>query len=169
MFQVGDAVVHPVRGTGVVVGFEELQQQENSRLYYVIELLGLPESSLLIPVKSAEKKNLRPVIPEAQLDQVWKVLDDQPAVLPSEHKTRYKLLEDKFQSGDTLLIAEAVRDMTWRQQHDKGLTGRGQRIFQRGMRLLAAEVAATQGIELQDAEDQIRHRLEESLPEPVEE
>jgi CarD family transcriptional regulator len=163
-FDVGDAVVHPVRGAGVVVGFRELKHNGTIRLYYTIELMGLPDSSLMIPVKSAnENCDLRPPIPESKLRRVWEVLSIDPEALPADHKVRYKLLEEKLRSGDILQVAAAVRDMTWRREQENGLTSRGQRIYQRAMMLLAGEIAATQRIDLADAEAKIGALFRENL------
>ena len=38
MFEIGDAVVHPTRGAGVVTGFKELQRRGTSERYYKIKL-----------------------------------------------------------------------------------------------------------------------------------
>ncbi|HIQ00717.1 MAG TPA: hypothetical protein EYH30_01060 [Anaerolineales bacterium] len=159
MFKKGDAVVHPVCGAGVVVGLEELRRHGGLRRYYQIRLLGQSATSLMVPVKNAERVGLRLAISPSKLSQVWQVLCSAPNALPADHKTRYELLEHKLQAGDVLQTAEVVRDLAWRQQQKSGLTGRGKQIYQRGMTLLASEIAAAQGIELADATVQVRARL----------
>ncbi len=161
MFKAGEAIVHPIRGAGVVECIEERQWRGRQSLYYRIKLLSQPGSSLMIPIAKAENIGLRPAIPSSELGQVWRVLRTDPQTLPTDHKERYQILEDKFRTGDILQVAEAMRDMTWRQQQEGNLTTRGKRMYQEGMLLLAGEVAATQGIELTEAETQIRERLDE--------
>jgi RNA polymerase-interacting CarD/CdnL/TRCF family regulator len=165
MFEKGDAVVHPVRGAGIVTGFEKLRRKGRDRLYYIIELLGLPDSSLMIPVKQngEETRILRPPVSESDLASVWKVLSDKPQQLPSAHKTRHRLVEDKLQRGDILETAKAVRDMAWREHTEKGLTSRGKRIYERAITLLSAELAAAQGLELNEAQTQIQEQMIESF------
>jgi RNA polymerase-interacting CarD/CdnL/TRCF family regulator len=165
MFEKGDAVVHPVRGAGIVRGFEKLRRKGRDRLYYIIELLGLPDSSLMIPVKQngEETEILRPPISETDLTIVWDVLSDKPQTLPSAHKTRHKMVEDKLHTGDILETAEAVRDMAWREHTEKGLTSRGKRIYERGITLLSAELAAAQGLKLSEAQTQIQEQMQESF------
>jgi RNA polymerase-interacting CarD/CdnL/TRCF family regulator len=163
MFNVGDPVVHPIRGAGIVKGFEKLRRHGDEQLYYIIELLGLPDSSLMVPVKKngEESDILRPPISKANLSKVWRVLEDQPERLPSAHKTRHKLMEDKLQAGDILEVAGAIRDMAWRDAQERGLTSKGKRIYERGITLLSAEIAAAQGVDLVRAEEQVRERLRE--------
>ena len=60
-------------------------------------------------------------------------------------------------------VAEVVRDMTWRQQRKGRLTTVGTRRYKEGIKMLAGEIAAVQGVELSNAEAQIHTRLEESL------
>jgi RNA polymerase-interacting CarD/CdnL/TRCF family regulator len=163
MFQAGDAIVHPVRGAGVVVRIEERQWRGSSNLYYRIKLLGQPGSSLIIPISVAETIGMRRAIPRSKLNQVWHVLHADPTTLPDERNERYQLLKDKLHAGDVFQVAGAVRDMAWRQQRGPGLTARGKRIYEEGMMLLAGEIAATQGISVADAEAQIRAELRESL------
>ncbi len=166
MFKAGDAIVHPVRGAGVVVCIEERQWRGSKNQYYRIKLLSQPTSSLMIPISAAETLGLRRAIPQSKLKQVWRVLRADPGSLPADHKERYQMLEDKLHAGDVLQVAEAMRDMTWRRQKEGNLTTRGKRMYEEGMMLLAGEIAAAQDIDLTDAEAQVRDRLMENLSPP---
>ena len=163
MFKAGDAIIHPVRGAGVVVRVEKRQWRGSNTLYYRIELLGQPGTSLMIPISAAETLGLRRVIPRSKLDRVWRVLRAAPRTLPANHKERYKLLDDRLHTGDVFQVAEVVRDMTWRQQREGSLTTMGKQRYEEGMKILAGEIAAVQGVDLNDAEAQVRTKLRESL------
>jgi CarD family transcriptional regulator len=163
MFKAGDAIIHPVRGAGIVEGIEERRWRGRSDLYYRIRLLGQEGTSLMIPVDAAKTLGLRRAIPRFRLGQVWRVLRGDPETLPADHRKRYQLLKGKLHAGDVFQVAEAVRDMAWRQQREGRLTTVGKRIYEEGITLLAGEIAATQSIDLADAETQIRGRLRESL------
>jgi len=163
MFREGDAIIHPVRGAGVVVCVEERQWHGSNDLYYRIELLGQPVTRLMIPVSAAGTLGLRRVIPRSKLNRVWRVLCAAPKTLPADHKKRYKLLDDKLYAGDVLQVVEVVRDMTWRQQREGRLTTMGKQRYKEGMKMLAGEIAVVQGVDLDDAETQVRARLTESM------
>ncbi|MBN1955233.1 MAG: hypothetical protein JW900_09315 [Anaerolineae bacterium] len=164
MFDIGDPVVHPTRGAGFVVGFEEFQRQGDVRRYYKIKLLGQEESSLMIPIYNADSVGLRPAMTRRQLQRIWSVLRAEPEVLPKDYKARQKLVESKLATGDILQIAEAVRDMAWRLHQENDLTKRGKQIYQRSLMMLAAEVAASKGVSLVEAEAVVRARLQEIMP-----
>jgi CarD family transcriptional regulator len=163
MFKAGDAVVHPVRGVGVVEGVERREWRGSSDLYYRIRLLAQQGTSLMIPITAADTLGLRRAIPRSKLGQVWRVLRANPETLPTHHKKRYKLLEEKLHTGDVFQVAEVVRDMAWRRQRKGRLNTMGKRMYKQGIVLLAGEIAAVKGIGLADAELQVRARLSESL------
>jgi CarD family transcriptional regulator len=162
MFKEGDAVVHPIRGAGVIKHVEERQWRGADALYYKIGLLSQPGSSLMIPVGAAKELGLRRAASQSRLSKVWKVLATDPEKLPKEHKERYQLLADKLHAGDVLQVAEAVRDMSWRRHREGRLTTRGKQMYEEGMTLLAGEIAASKGIDIADAETQVRDKLQES-------
>lgn len=164
MFKAGDAVIHPIRGAGIVIRIVERQWHGSNDLYYRIKLLGRPGTKLMIPTSAAETLGLRRAIPQTKIKSVWRVLRDDPSTLPANHKKRYKAVEEKLHTGNVFQVAEAVRDMTWRQRREGKLTTMGKRMYKEGMNILAGEIAAVQGVAIEDAEDQIRVKLEECLP-----
>jgi CarD family transcriptional regulator len=159
MFEVGDAVVHPIRGAGVVTHIEELQRDGDSTAYYRIKLLSQVRTNLMIPVKDAATRGLRRAVQQSKLNRVWRVLLAKPKRLPADHETRYELLEEKLQSGDLFQIAEVVRDLTRRLQKQDRPTVGDRRKYRKGMRLLAAEIAAARDDDLAHVEAQVRARL----------
>jgi CarD family transcriptional regulator len=163
MFEIGDAVVHPVHGAGVVTDIEKLQRRGGSKEYYRIELLGQGRTSLMIPVKAAKARELRYAIQQSRLNRVWRVLRAAPEKLPAYYKERYELVKSKLRTGDLLQVAGAVRDMAWRRKREGSLNTRGKRMYEEGIRLLAGEIAAAQGTDLADAEARVSGRLWESL------
>lgn len=163
MFKVGDAVVHPVRGAGVVKDIEELRLDGSKKRYYEIELLGQTRTNMMVPVKGAGTMGWRHAVEQSRLKGVWRVLRGDPKILPTDHDGRYELLRQKLRSGDLFQVAEAVRDMAWWRQRKGSLTTRGKRIYKKGIELLAGEIAVAKGIDLTDATTQVKIRLRESL------
>lgn len=163
MFKAGDPIVHPIRGAGIVVRVEKRHWHGSNDLYYRIKLLGQRGTNLMIPITAAKTLGVRAALPPSKLNRVWRVLRADPVTLPTNHKKRYKLLEDKLYAGDIFKIAEVVRDMAWRQRREGRLNTMGKRKYEKGLTLLAGEVAATQGIDLAEAEEQIRAKLNEIL------
>jgi RNA polymerase-interacting CarD/CdnL/TRCF family regulator len=163
-FQVGDPVVHPGYGAGIVDEIKALKFLGNKRKrYYAIQLLAEPETTVMVPVRDEEKAGLRPPIPESRLGRVWRVLRSDPDKLPKNPKKRYADLTEKLNDASAIEVAQVLRDLAWRRQRRNRFTIRGRRLYRRGMDLLAGEVASTQGTDLSDAKSQISNVLDRSL------
>ena len=163
MFQVGDRIVHPSYGVGTVTEIKVRHTLGSGKRYYSIELLDQPATVVMVPVGAEEKMGLRRPVAETKLGRVWRVLRGDPKTLPSDHEKRCTLLDEKLSSGDVFAIAEVLRDLTWRRAEKRHLTIRGKRLYERGMALLAGEVASVQDSDLLDAEILISGVLDKSL------
>jgi CarD family transcriptional regulator len=163
MFQVGDRIIHPNYGVGNVIEIKQRHTLGSKRRYYSIELLNEPGTVVMVAVGSEEKMGLRRPIAKAKLGRVWRVLEDAPNELPADHDERCALLDEKLGGGDVLKIAETVRDLVWRRQERRNLTIRGKRLYERGMALLAGEIASVQDSDLLAAETLITSVLDKSL------
>jgi RNA polymerase-interacting CarD/CdnL/TRCF family regulator len=163
MFQVGDAVVHPVRGAGIVTDIGERERRGRDKLYYRIELVGRPRTHLMVPVDSAEGRGVRQAISECKLKKVWQMLNVPAQPLPSGHRDRRELLEDRLYGGDALEVAEALRDLAWRRKREGQLSVLERRLYRKGVRLLAGEIAAVRGIDLLEARLRVWEKVRKGL------
>ena len=161
-FATGDAIVHPVRGAGVVERIVERTWQGNAESYYRIRLLGQSGTMLMIPTSVTEKLGIRCALSRSAMKQLWRILLATPRRLPDRYKELRYLLQGKLGTGDIFQVAEAVRDMAWRQR-ETHLSATIKQLYEEGIRLLVGEIAATQDIEFADADMQFRARLREHL------
>ena len=159
MFKVGDAIIHPVRGAGIIVDLIKRQWHGNATMYYKVELLSHPDTNLMVPTSAVEKLGLRRTISRSELKKVWRVLRMNPQKLPADHKKRYALVDDKLHAGDVIQVAEVLRDMAGRRQQEGKLTTIGKRRYEEGISILAGEIAAVQGVDVSEAEAQVREKL----------
>lgn len=163
MFQVGDTVIHPGYGAGRVVKIGKLHCLGSNKLYYSIELSDDSKTNVWISVQDAKAKGVRPPTPKSQLDQIWCVLRAGPEALSTDHEERYGSLQEKLCGGDIFRIAEAVRDLYWKNQRVRRLTITGSELYSRALMLLTSEVAVMQGCEFTAAKAAIAGILGASL------
>lgn len=161
-FKIGDKVIHPSHGAGIVTEIKQLGFfGRKNKPYYSIELLSEPGTVVMVPVRDAGKVGLRHPISASQLTRVWKRLRAAPNALPSDHKERYSLVQTRIEEGDLLEIAAVLRDLWWKDYRVRKLTTEGKRLYAKGMRLLASEIAVVQDSELAEAEARISETLDE--------
>ena len=162
-FQIGEAVVHPAHGPGKVVKIGSLSFLGGDKQYYSIRLLDGSETQVWVPVLEAGERGVRRPIQRSELDEVWQLLRARPGELPADHQERYGMVRQRVENGDVMQIAEALRDLSWKDYSVRSLTSEGKRLYDKGMKLLAAEVALVQDRELDAVESQISRILDESI------
>jgi len=157
MFEVGDKVVHPSHGAGIIAGIEKPASLEGFGRYYVINLAS-GERRVMVPVERADSLGLRRAIDKRIVPKVYAALSSQPDELPNNFTQRQTGLTNELKSGDVLRVAEMVRNLFWRSQR-KRLSASDQELYLRAKEMLAGELALTQGVEVSEAVSRIESEL----------
>lgn len=110
-FKVGDFVVHPVYGVGLIVKIAEKRLSEmEAPLYYEITL---PRRTVWIPVKAQAAIGLRLVTAKRDLDQYRALLKSPPVPLDNaQPQRRHEELSRRLKQGTFPVMCEIVRDLT---------------------------------------------------------
>jgi len=137
MFEVGDCIVHPMHGAGVVEALE--RRGEKQQVYYS---LRLPAANLkvLIPADNTEEIGVRRVIDKEEITSVLNVLKrkDQGKFIPNWNH-RYRANLDKIRTGNIFAVAEVVSSLM-RQDKKKGLSSGEKRMLESAFQILSSEL-----------------------------
>lgn len=137
MYSNGDQIIHPRYGAGTVVGKKKLTLQGKTRAYHIVELVG-ESGEVMIPVDVAENMNIRPAMED--LSTIEAVFAEPPCVLSDDYRTRQAKIQKKIQSREAMAMAQALRDLFWREQSDK-LTAVETKLKGRLMKMISHEIA----------------------------
>lgn len=149
MFKIGDKVVHPHYGAGMIIGIEEKKFLDGCGHYYIIDLVAC-DGVVMVPTDKVQKIGLRQVSGASTISRVMDVLASPPDSLSGDHRERQARAEEKLKTGDIVEVTEVVRNLAWRNQQ-KRLTMADNKLYQRAQAFLASELALAKGIGLQEA------------------
>jgi CarD family transcriptional regulator len=161
MYAVGDKVVHPGYGPGVITAVEKRQVIGDAKRYYVIEMLA-GGGTLMTPVAQAGKVGLRLAISDASMARLRKSLTKAPSSLPSDFRVRQVEIEERLKGADTFALAKVIRDLAWYDQVH-GLTRRDTQLMERAEQALAAELALVEDIEVKAAREWVQTTVAEAV------
>ncbi|NLF80468.1 MAG: CarD family transcriptional regulator, partial [Clostridia bacterium] len=111
MFSVGQKVVYPVHGAGIIEAIEQRVILGESRNYYVLKLTT-GELQVLVPVDSVGNTGLRCICSADTLNEVRQILGDPPSPWEDNWNRRYRMNMEKIKSGNIQELAEVVRNLT---------------------------------------------------------
>ena len=97
-YSVGDKVMYPSRGVGIVTGIEQRELVDGFRQYYVIQI---PSGGLTmhVPIEKTDDLGVRPVVSLSGLDRVLDVLSARPRRLPDGFKERQEGIHESSGVG----------------------------------------------------------------------
>ena len=136
-FKVGDKVVYPDHGAGVVLKKETKDLLGESRDYLTIQILH-NSMTAMVPCENAHMAGLRRVIDGEQVEKVIDVLTDEVSEMPKNWNRRFKHNREKIKTGDVYELAEVVRNLAIR-EWEKGLSTGEKQMYTRAKKILASE------------------------------
>ena len=82
MFNIGDKVVYPMHGAGIIESIEEKEILGNKQKYYIMRM-PIGNMKVMIPLESVNDIGLREVINKEQVDKVVAVLSQHKTSMPA--------------------------------------------------------------------------------------
>jgi len=158
-YQVGDKIVHPVYGAGIITGITQKSIAGDLRRYYVIDPMTY-DMQIMVPVERVKDLGLRKVLKRSGIARVLRVLRSTPDELTGDHKERQELATEKLQSANPVEIAGVIRNLSWHQKRKGHLGAKDTRLLERARNLLAGELAVAEGLEIENALARIETALD---------
>ena len=122
MFFVGDKIVYPMHGAGIIEGIEEKKILGETRKYYILRV-PCGDMKIMIPLGSADEVGIRSIISESQLSDIIDLLGSESSEMPDNWNRRYRENMDKLKTGDLCKVAEVVRNLMRNDRTKKLSTG----------------------------------------------
>jgi CarD family transcriptional regulator len=161
LFDVGDKVVYPHHGAGMVVSKDVRLVLGKEREYLTIKILH-NDMTVNVPTENAEKVGLRWVIDEQMVEIVVGALTGGSTEMPKNWNRRFKHNRDKMKTGNILELAEVVRNLALR-DHEKGLSTGEKQMYVKAKKILSSELMYAKEM----SEDEAHTWLEDVLANPA--
>jgi CarD family transcriptional regulator, regulator of rRNA transcription len=158
-FEIGDNVVYPHHGAGVVLKKETKDLLGEKRDYLTIKILH-NNMTVMVPCENAHRAGLRRVIDGDDVNRVIDVLTGEVSEMPKNWNRRFKHNREKIKTGDVFELAEVVRNLAIR-EWEKGLSTGEKQMYTRAKKILASEFMYALGKDEEGAEAYLDELLEE--------
>ena len=160
-FKVGDKVVYPNHGVGVIEEVAKRTIGEVSSSFYCLRILST-DSTVMVPVGNTTVVGLRKVLTKRQVTKVLKTLKEGEVATYDDWKGRFQANSDKMRTGDIAAVAEVLKSLTILNEI-KPLSYRERKMLDRARFLLVSELSEAAGKTPDAMEKQIDTSLEDSL------
>ena len=161
MYKIGDSVVYPMHGAGVI---EDIEQKEilGKMLSYYVMRMPIGDMKVMVPMDNAASIGMRDVIEKAQAE---KVLDEfrsvETDVIQNWNK-RFRENMVKIKSGDIFEVSAVVKSLMLRDRQ-KGLSTGERKMLSNAKQILISEIVVATGIDHDSIEDRLYGMVDEEL------
>ncbi|WP_312648489.1 CarD family transcriptional regulator [Aminipila sp.] len=157
MYTIGDKVVYPMHGAGVIEKIEEKKILGEIRKYYILKL-PCGDMKVMIPIESCSSVGVREIISEEELKGVLSILREDSSDMPSNWNRRNRENMDKLKTGDIVEVAEVVRNLV-RMDREKKLSTGEKKMLSNAKQILLSEIILVRDIEQNEANDIINEAI----------
>jgi CarD family transcriptional regulator len=160
-FEVGDHVVYPSQGAGVV-------QERTTRAVlgetqdYLKIVFVRGDMEVLVPMKRGQEVGLRHTIGADEVDRLLDALVKGDLTLPTQWPPRYRAEQEILAGGSAYELARLIGVLS-RRDIDKGLAATEREVLENAKVMLASELAVVEGTTLEVAAQRIEDVVTERI------
>ena len=153
MFQIGDKVVHPMYGAGVVDSIVQKTVDDVARDYYILKL---PNRSMvvMVPTENCEEIGVRPVVDQEQANQVLAAISGIQVEMTANWNHRYRENMERLKSGNLYEVARVIKGLKCREKQ-RGLSTGERKMLHTAKQILLSELVLVTGMDYGYFEEQI--------------
>ena len=155
-FSKGDLAVYPAHGVGYIESIESQEINGDTMNFYMMKIVenGM---MIMIPTSNVESVGLREVIPETEVPEVYKVMQEKAQ--SSDNQTwnrRYREYMDKIKTGSIYDVAEVFRDL-FQLKLEKDLSFGERKLLDTAQNLLVQELSMAKDIDEKEMMQEIEN------------
>src|SRR3972149_3743123 len=156
-FQIGDKVVYPNHGIGVVEDILGTSEPARTSQLYKLRILS-NATKVMVPIANVDGVGLGRVITNRDVDRIFDLLENKKVEQHANWKGRYKDNSDKMRSGSIYDVAGVLKSLSYLSKR-KSLSFREKRMLDRARFLIVSEVAEVAG----ESQDLVETKIDLAL------
>lgn len=157
-FKIGEHVVYPLQGVGVVKDIRERTVRNVPVLYYVI-YIDMSDMTVSIPVEKVADSGVRAIVSATEANKALALISSKYEPVSVDWKARYQMNVDLIKEGSIESIAKVVQGLYHRSKV-KELPVQERKLYDNALSLLIDECSYALGKDKKEIEKTIFSHLE---------
>lgn len=153
MYQIGDKVVHPMHGAGVIDSIVQRKVNGEVRDYYLLNLYN-GNMMVMIPTDNTSEIGVRPVVSGQEAKQLIQDMENLQVDMTQNWNRRYRENMSRIKSGDLLEVARVVKGLSFR-DHQRGLSTGERKMLHAAKQILISELMLAQSLPYEAVEARV--------------
>lgn len=157
MFRIGDQVVHPMHGAGVIDDIVQEKVTGMVKEYYVFKM---PVGGLIlkIPTANCQAIGIRSIITPKEVEAFLSGIPSLEVEMNANWNKRYQENLLRLKSGDLNEVARVVKSLM-RRESRRGLSTGERKMLHSAKQIIISEIVLVEGCAYQDAEARLERAM----------
>jgi len=157
-FDVGDKVIYPNHGLGVVEAIEDKTIMGTTCGFYQLRMVS-SDTTVLVPVENIESVGLRRAVADDEIDRLYRRLANGRIDNHQNWKGRFKDNSDKMRSGSIEDAIEVLKNLTFLSK-SKSLSFREKRMLDKAKFFVVSEISEVSNEPVKSVDERVDKSLE---------
>lgn len=138
MYKLGDKILYPMHGAGVIKQISKREILGEIKEYYIFTV-PCGEMDVMIPVEGCDSIGVRPVVTPEEVYRAIEILGEESTEMMGNWNKRYRENSEKIKSGNIECVAEIVRNLT-RIDRESKLSAGEKKMLSNARKILQSEI-----------------------------
>lgn len=161
MYAIGDKIVYPMHGAGVIEAIEERVVLGKKQNYYIMRIPA-GDMTVMIPEDMCKEIGVRFIIGRDEAGKVLEAFRDIPVVEDNNWNKRHRDNMIKIKSGDIYQVIAVVKELMLRDKQ-KGLSTSERKMLSSAKQIVISELVLTNIADRGDIESIMSDTVEQML------
>lgn len=157
MFQIGNKIVHPMHGAGVIESITREKISGKMTEFYVFKM-PISGLTLKIPVANAEMIGIRSVSTPEAVERVIEAIPGLGIDMTANWNHRYRENMERLKSGDLMEVAGVIKALMHRDS-ERGLSNGERKMLHNAKQILISEIVLAEDVEYPAAEARVNSAM----------
>lgn len=153
MFQIGDKVVHPMHGAGVIDSIVRRKVAGQVQEYYMLKL-SVGSMVVMVPTDNTGEIGMRPVVSGQKAEELMSEMEGIEVDMTQNWNRRYRENMVRLKSGDLLEVARVVKGLRQREDQ-RGLSNGERKMLHTAKQILISELVLAQSLPYETVESSV--------------
>lgn len=157
MYKIGDKILYPMHGAGIIRQIEKKEILGELKEYYIMNI-ACGNMEVMIPVETCDKIGVRPVVAPEKIDEVVAVMKEESSAAIGNWNKRYRDNTEKIKTGDIIKVAEIFRNLLRADENGKISAGE-KKMLNNTRKILLSEIMLSLNISEDEARDIVEYAV----------
>ena len=161
MYQIGDSVVYPMHGAGVIEDIENKEVLGKLQSYYILRI-PIGDMKVMVPIATAAEIGIRDVIDASEAEEVLRGFRTSEIDVIQNWNKRFRDNMVRIKSGNICEVASVVKSLMLRDRQ-KGLSTGERKMLSNAKQIMISEIVVATGKSSDEIENILLGMVDEEI------